>query len=60
MITVSPIGSNNILSKPFGPNVVLTISANELQASAFYFNTSMPDEASPAKNNDYYCKLLLI
>lgn len=31
-----------------------------MQASAFYFNTSIPDAASPAKNNDYYYKLLLI
>ena len=40
--TISPIPSTSILSIPFGPNVVLTVSANTLPANMLFLCASLP------------------
>src|SRR3989344_8291601 len=40
--TISPIESTNILSMPFGPRVVLTVSATALAAAMLFLCASLP------------------
>ena len=42
--TISPSPSTNILSIPFGPNVVLTVSANTLPAKMLFLCASLPTD----------------